>query len=291
MAADHHRRLGDQARVARVGREPAPDVRLAGRSAEQLVVGRQHLQLPQRRDPELHAGALEVGPLDALLDDSAPLGELCRVTTEGGFGRFELHRLDRGPYRRFFPRTSRRGHRREVDQHVALTGHALVEFGDHLGDRWLALPHVGDCGHQVVDAAQILDAQRMRHPFFRKQAPTAALGSEREVPRIGAVHRNAEADRQVALQLGGVVGNHVGAVGVGDQRPQPLHQSGPTQQLERQRVRTAVEHREGRQPLAGVAGDHPRQQVQVVVDHGGQDRLGSDVDQPGPGLSQQQEQE
>ena len=105
LRPDLARRATDQRRIGRISREAAAEVELAGRPAEQLVVGRQELHLAERRDAQLHARAADLRADDALLDHPAALLELGGVVLEGDVRRFEAHlphaRGERG-----------RGHRR-----------------------------------------------------------------------------------------------------------------------------------------------------------------------------------
>ena len=131
----------------------------------------------------------------------------------------------------------------------------------------------------------------MGDAFVGEQLAAAALGAEAEVTGIRAVHRDSQPQREIAFQLGRVVGDQVRPIGVGDQGPQPLHQPGAAEQLQRQGLGPTIEHGEGDEALSGVARDDSGEQVEVVVDHAGEDRLRSDIDQPGPGLAEQQQQE
>src|SRR5262249_60645886 len=89
-AADLGRLARDRRGVLGVRREAAADVALAGGAAEDLVVRREKLDNPQRRDPQLHARASEVRPDDQLLDDAAPLAEPGDVGLVVQAGQLEL---------------------------------------------------------------------------------------------------------------------------------------------------------------------------------------------------------
>ena len=214
----------DLRRVLGVRREHAAEVRLAAQPAEQLVVRREELDLAERRDPQLHAGALEVLALDALLDHAAALQELGDIARVRRVQQLELHLLHRAEDRFLLAVGARSGHVGEVDEGVALAGHTLVQLDEHLTDRWLAGAHVGDGVDRVVDRREVLDAERVGDTFLEEQLAAAALRAEMEVTRIGAVHRDAEAHREVALELGRVVRHQVRAVVVGDQRADVLHE-------------------------------------------------------------------
>src|SRR5262245_5972923 len=63
-----HRFIHDAGTVVRARGELAAEVRLAARAAEHLIVGRQRLHLPERRDAQLRARASELATGDQLLD-------------------------------------------------------------------------------------------------------------------------------------------------------------------------------------------------------------------------------
>ena len=98
-------------------------------------------------------------------------------------------------------------------------------------------------------------------------------------------------DGEVALELGRRVRHEVGALRVGDQRADAFEQPRPLEQLDRERLRAAVVHGHREQARPRMARDHAGQQVEVVVDDVGLDRLRGDVDQARARLPQQEEQE
>ena len=154
--------------------------------------------------------------------------------------------------------------------------------GEHVADR------VGDLG----EAVQVLDARadagrRTRRTAGGNRSCVPEVGQ----PRIRPVHRDAEAQREVALERGRVVGDQVAARAVRDLRRDPGEQSGSLQQLLAERPVGGVVGGEQRQPGQRVARDDPGQQSEVVLDDPRVDRHRGHVDHPQPRLPQQQEQE
>ena len=137
--ADPLRLRGDEPGVRGVGGEAAPEVGLAGRPAEHLVVRREHLDLAQRGHPQLHARAAQLVADDPLLDDAAALVEL----GEEGAERRSWCPPGSCPSTR--EATAARscgaagaGQVREVDHRVSGAGHALVELDHRRGRRGAA---------------------------------------------------------------------------------------------------------------------------------------------------------
>ena len=83
----------------------------------------------------------------------------------------------------------------------------------------------------------------------------------------------------------------MGAVSVADQPADLLDQARPFQQLGRQRLGGGVLRGKEMQPAASVRGDDSGQELQVVIDDAGMDRLGGDVDHLRARLPQKQQQE
>ena len=90
---------------------------------------------------------------------------------------------------------------------------------------------------------------------------------------IGAVHRDAQRQGQVAFERRRVERHQMRAVQVGNQGADLLDQTRPLEQFLRERARRAVERRDQEQALLRVAGQHARQQVEIVVDDLRMDRL------------------
>ena len=283
--------LGDRPGVLRRRRERAAQVALPARAAEQLVVRRQQLDRAAGQDPQLDAGAADLLAGDPLLDDPRALLELGEVDLERRRRRLQLHApqpvQDGGP----LVRGPGCGQTRQPHDRVALPGDALVELDDGAVHRGPLGPHPDHGVDHVVEGAQVLHTQRMRDADLGEHPAAAGLGAERREPRIGAVHRDPEAQRDVALELGGVVGHQVRALPVRDQRGDPRQEMRPLQELLAQRARGRVVHRDQRQAGSRMAGDHSGEQREVVLDDLRGDRQRGDVDHPQPGLAQQHEQE
>ena len=88
---DHSCLGADRRRICNVSGESATQIALSARPAEDLVVGRQQLDLPCRRHPQLHARATKLQADDAFLDDACARGELVEVCLESGVPALELH--------------------------------------------------------------------------------------------------------------------------------------------------------------------------------------------------------
>ena len=74
-------------------------------------------------------------------------------------------------------------------------------------------------------------AQRMRHIFFRENLPAAAFRAQREKLRIGAVHRDAEPQREFFLAPGCVERYKVRAIGIHNQRTNAFDEPWPRQEF------------------------------------------------------------
>ena len=155
------RRRGDGGPVRRPGREAAAQIDLAVGATEDLVVGRQHLDRPARRDAELHARRHRAGMAHELLDDRALGLDL------GGERRPRLPvRAEVG--RRRVERRLQVGH---VDDRVALTREPVVQL-DHDGAR------VGRCSSTSADRAR-----RPRRPSRGPSAPATTATPARRATR------------------------------------------------------------------------------------------------------------
>lgn len=134
----------------------------------------------------------------------------------------------------------------------------------------------------------MLDAQGMRDTFFREDPPGAALGSQMKRSRIGTIHWNTEAYGKLALEFGRVVRNQMRAIGVDDQRSNLLQQAWSREQFPAERLRRPVERRDPEEPFSRMAGKHPQEKVEIVIDNLGMDCLGRDVNQARLRLPQEQ---
>ena len=103
-----------------------------------------------------------------------------------------------------------------------------------------------------------LDAERMIDPELGEDPPAPRLRSQREVPRIATVHRDAKGDREIALVGRRIERDEVSAVRIGDQPPDLLQQLGLCEELRAQRARGWIERRHQKEPAARMARDHPR---------------------------------
>ena len=144
----------------------------------------EQLDLAQRRHPQLHARAAELGAADALLDDPAVLRELGevgrRAATSGCSNAIASTR--RGQLRPLVGRAGR-GQVAQVDDRVAAPGHAVVELDDRLGDRRLRRPHPRERVDHAVDVVHVLVAERVRDAGLGEQPPAAGLRAERQAAR------------------------------------------------------------------------------------------------------------
>ena len=196
-APAHFQRFAhDRRPILRARGKLAAEIGLTAGPAEHLIVGRQRFDLAERRHSQLSAGTPKIAAGDQFLDDAARLGELVGVAVPRHLGRFELHRLHALHHAVFLCRIARRRRRRQVDVGVPEARHALIEFRDHLLDRRFLFPHRDDRVDEIVRGMEILDAERIRDALFPEHLPRSALGAEMEGLRIGAVHRNAQRDRQ-----------------------------------------------------------------------------------------------
>ncbi len=158
----------------------------------------------------------------------------------------------------------------QVHHCVARAGDALVQLHDRLAQRRPSHAHALHARHDVVDRVEILGPDRTLHPELLEHPPAAGLAAEVLESRIRTVHRDPKAQRDVALERCGVVRDQVTALRIGDQRPDLPQKPRPRKQFRAQRDRRRVTDRNEGEPLAGVTGNHSRQQPEVVLD----DRLG-----------------
>ena len=179
----------------------------------------------------------------------------------------------------------------QIDPRVPLARHALVQLQEHLLDLRPLRAHRDDRADGVCDGRDLLTPEGMRHALLGEQPTATGLRPEVEVLRVGAVHRDPERQREVALEFGRVVRDEVRALRIDDQLADAPDQPRTLEDLLSQRPRRAVERRHEEKPLPRMRGDHARQQVEVVVDDARQDRQGGDVDEPGPRLPEQEQQE
>ena len=130
---------------------------------------------------------------------------------------------------------------------------------------------------------------RVRNAGLGEQPPAAGLGAERQVGRIGAVQRNAEAEREIALAPGRRVRDEVAPRGVGISSrifASTRGRSSSFSTSERARPSCGRDHV---QPRARLLRDHAREQREVVLDDALGDRAPGHVDHSHPRLAQQEQ--
>ena len=192
LGADLGRLRGDRARVGEVGREAAAEVALATRSAQELVVGREQLDLAQRRHAQLHARAAD-------LDARPPAPRRCRRPRAGGRG--SARGASRGARRpstrraRAAPRAPRpipAPEARAARRRVAAARDAVVELDDRVRRAGPRRAQARQRIDDVVEVAHVLEALRVRHAGLarttggsRSSCPAGAAGD----PRRRAVRR------------------------------------------------------------------------------------------------------
>lgn len=123
-------------------------------------------------------------------------------------------------------------------------------------------------------------------PTFGEEGPAAALRAEAGVAGIGAVHGDAEGDREVALELDRVVRDEVAEVGRRDRPADALEQARPVEELAAERASAAVACRDQRQARPGAGAQAPGQQREVVVDDLRGHRRGGDVGHAQRGIAE-----
>src|ERR1051326_330733 len=123
---------------------------------------------------------------------------------------------------------------------------------------------------------------------FGKEFPAPGLCPEGEMARIGPIKWNTETEREVSLEVGGVVAHEMSAIIVLDACGDSLEQAWSLQQLEAKWTRGIVVGREECQALQRVAVDHAREQAEIILDYAGMNRLRRRVDEPGPRLPEEQ---
>ena len=269
------------------GREAAAEVALP---VEDLVVGRDDLDVAVRRHLELDARTAHVRPDEPLLDDAAARGEARQIRVDAHAAGVERHALE--PLGDALPLTvaAGRGQPAEVDDGVALAGDAVVELDHHLDEPGPRGTQAHDRLDRRAAAGDVRDAQRMRNAGQREQLAAAALRPELLVARVGAVERHVERQREVALQLRGHVGHHVAERAGRDGPADPREQAWAREQLLGQRARRRIVGGEQREAGAGVGAHRRREQREVVLDDGRRDRGGGHVDEHEPGIPQRQQQ-
>ncbi len=186
---------------------------------------------------------------------------------------------------------ARRGQVTQVDDRVAAAGDAVVELDDRARDGRPGRPHPRQRVDDALRVVQVLVAERVLNAGLGEQPPASGLGAEGQVHRIGAVERDAQRQREVALELGGRVRHEMAARRVRDQRADLRQHTRALEQLLRQRARGAVVRGHHVQAAARLPGDDARQQPEVVLDDALGHRAAGHVDHAQPRLAQQEQQE
>ena len=250
--ASRARRSGASTRGRRGTRSPGT---LPARAAEQLVVGRQQLDGAAGSTRICTLGL--VSPSPVIRSSTTPPSRLrtTRGIVHAESDRLGLHRREPGAHRGRLARGRRvpaapRGRRAALPD----SGHALVDLHDHLRiDGWAPHSVTGSRGRRDRGGPR---PPRVRHAHLRRTAGGTRTCCPVGQARVRAVHRDAEADRDVALELGGRVGDQVATDAVGDQlaiRRAP----GAGQHLLAQRPRRGVADRHQREPARAWLGITP----------------------------------
>src|SRR5262249_17415631 len=154
--------------VSRIGRETASEVSLPRGASQDLIVRREPLNLSQRGDPQLGAGAAKLFADNSFFDDAATLIQLPDISIVGRALHLELHRFEAGKNRIPLFGISDRRQAGQIYQRIALAGDTLVELYQHLAEGRLLPAHLGDGARYVFDAIKIFHSERIRHALFRK---------------------------------------------------------------------------------------------------------------------------
>ena len=109
----------------------------------------------------------------------------------------------------------------------------------------------------------------------------AGLCAEPRTLGIARVYRYAQTGRKCALERRRVEARQMSGCSVADRGPHPLNETRARQQLRRQRSNRRIVTAEQLQSSASVASGDPCEQMQVIVDDGGLDRLARQLDDAG----------
>ena len=131
----------------------------------------------------------------------------------------------------------------------------------------------------------------MRNARFREDATRTTLRTECEEPRIGAVHRDTELERQIALESRRIERHEMSTVRIRDQGPNVPEDLWPLQQLLCQGPSRTVERRHEEQPLLRMDRYDSRKEIEVVVHDVRVDGLRRHVNETRPRLPQQEQEE
>ena len=179
----------------------------------------------------------------------------------------------------------------ELHDRVAAPRHAVVVLDDRLRDPRLRGAHLAQRLDDAVHVGDVLPPERVRHAGLGEQAPAARLGPEAQEPRVRAVERDAEREREVALRRRRRERDEMAARRVRDARPDRLDHPRPLQQLRAERPRGAVVRGDHVQPRPRVARDDAGQQREVVLHDRLADRAPGHEHHLQARLAEQQQQE
>ena len=144
-----------------------------------------------------------------------------------------------------------------------------------------------DGGRDILDGEEVLRAGQNADAGLLRRLPGAALGAQRSQLRRGAVDRHAERLGQFVLDRGGDEWEEVGPVAIADGVRDSGERRSIAEQLRREPAELRVTGVDQRKPAPGVGGIGD--EAQVVVDDRRIDRCRRRVDDPGVGVSQQEQ--
>src|SRR5262245_42804999 len=107
--------------------------------------------------------------------------------------------------------------------------------------------------------------------------------------RISTIERNAKTEGKISFEVSRVVADEMSAVFVRDARFDLLQKARSLEDFEAKRARRIIIRREQGKPAQRVTRDDAREQIEVILDHAGMNRLRSEVDHPRSRLRQEQE--
>ena len=172
-------------------------------------MGRQQLDLSVGQHTQLHTRALKPTARDALLHNPPALDELFDVDAERRGLRLQFHPLEPLHDARSLVRRPRRWEPGQGHNCIALSRDALVELHDRTLHGGTSLPHAHERISDLVQAVQVLGTQRMRHPDLLEEPSTARLRTKVGQSWIGTVHRDPDAQCDIAFEARWCRRNHV----------------------------------------------------------------------------------
>ena len=172
---------------------------------------------------------------------------------------------------------------------VAGAREALVELDHRLADPGHGARQLLERLNDLAAGSDVFEAARHVEPGGGEHLAAPRLGPQVEQIRGDAVERHPQLGREAALQRARVEAGEIRVARLPRQIAQPRHDPRPVEDLARQRLRARVVERHQRQPPAGVAGRHPVEQVDVVLDDLRVDRLAGEVDDAGAWVAEPDE--